>query len=919
LYLGEDVLGGLAMGHAVEGAGWKVETQPRGNDPMLKGTIDATRWRVVKKSGKEIYVLQLRVYEHLGDYKGYSGSAVILDSPSGGVIGILIEQLLSRLSVTIGQSKPATNVLFALPIQDVLDRFDLHDVPRTATEDLQMLTVSSPSSSLPLVRNIPYPRNPFFTGRDEVLTRLATALRHGTIPVQTQAICGLAGVGKTQIAIEYAYRFQEDYQAVLWAPADTREVLISAFVTAARLLNLPEKDAQDQTVVVAAFLQWMKTHSKWLLILDNVEDLVMLSEFIPPAHDGHIILTTRAQPMGRLAQRIEVETLLPEAAALFLLKRATLIASDTSLEQVSPIQRTLALEITRELGCLPLALDQAGAYMEESQLNLNSYLHLYRQEQAALLEQRRSVIRDHPESVVTTLSISFKVVKQRNPVAADILRLCAFLHSDAIPEEIITDGAAHLGSLLQAAASNPLIFHEAIHILRNYSLIKRDVDRNMLSIHRLVQVVLKHELDTKTYVRWAERTVRAVSEVFPEVEAAMWARCERCLPHAQSCTQLIEEGNMEFPEAARLLTRIGWYLKERARYTEAEPIVQRALAISTQRLESDHADTAQMLNVLAGIYEAQGRYVEAEPLYLRALTIYEHLLGSEHPYTIRNLNNLAGLYNVQGRYAKAEPLYQRTLAAREQVLGPEHPDTAGSLNNLAYCYEDQGKYAEAEPLMKRALAIYEQLLGPDHPDTAASLNNLAELYCQQGKYAEAEPLMKRALAIYEQQLGPDHPDTANSLNNLAGLYFQRGDYAKARCLYLQALAIYEQQLGPDHPDTANSLNNLAGLYCEQGEYAEAKSLLDRAFKIYEQQLGPDHPDTAMSLHNLARLYDRQGQYAEARPLYQRALAIREQHLGHDHPHTLITIEKYRDLLRKMGREAEAVQFESHDTPSPQAS
>src|SRR5215469_15084627 len=245
LYLGEDVAGGLAKGQAVEGAGWKVETQPLGNDPMLKGVIDATRWRVVKKSGNEMYVLQLRVNEHLGDYKGYSGSPVMLDSPSGGVIGVLIEQLLSRLSGTIGQSKPATNVLYAIPIQDILDRFDLHDVPGTVIEDLPVLTVSPPSYSLPLVWNIPYPRNPFFTGRDEVLTRLATALRPSTVAVQTQAISGLAGVGKTQIAIEYAYRFQEDYQVVLWAQADTREVLISAFVTAARLLNLPEKDMQD--------------------------------------------------------------------------------------------------------------------------------------------------------------------------------------------------------------------------------------------------------------------------------------------------------------------------------------------------------------------------------------------------------------------------------------------------------------------------------------------------------------------------------------------------------------------------------------------------------------------------------------------------------------------------------------------------
>ncbi len=787
---------------------------------------------------------------------------------------------------------------------------------RTTIGDLQMLVVRSPSSSLPRVWNIPYPRNPFFTGRDVVLTELTTALGSGNAPVQPLAIVGMGGIGKTQIAVEYAYRFQGDYQAVLWAQADTHEVLISAFVAAARLLNLPEKDAQDQNIAVAAFLEWMKTHSQWLLILDNVEDLTMVSGFIPPAHDGHIILTTRVQAMGRLAQRCEVETIQPEAAALFLLKRSTLIASDTSLEQVSPMERTTALEIARELGYLPLALDQAGAYMEESQLNLKSYLNLYRRERAALLEQRRGVIQDHPESVVTSLSISFKAVEQINPTATDLLHLCAFLHSDAIPEEFITSGASRIGSHLQAAA-DPLRFNEAINILRNYSLIKRDVTRNTLNIHRLVQVVLMHVLDSNTYLLWAERTVRTMSEVFPEADAAMWPRCERCLPHALSCIQLIERDNMEFPEAARLLMRVGWYLKERAQYREAEPIVQRALVINTQQLEPNNVDTAQTLNVLAGIYDAQGRYAEAEPLYIRGLTIYEHLLGPEHPYTVRNLNNLASLYTVQGRYTDAEPLYQRALAICSQTLGLEHPDTAGSLNNLAYCYEDQGKYTEAETLMQQALAIYERLSGPDHPDTAASLNNLAELYCQQGKYTEAEPLYLRALTICEQLFGPDHPDTATSLNNLAGLYFQQGDYVKAEPLYLHALTICEQLLGLDHPDTATSLNNLAGLYCEQEEYAKAKPLLDRAIKICELRLGHDHPDTATSLHNLARLYDRQGQYVEAEQLYRRALTIREQYLGHDHPHTFITFEKYSDLLRKMGRKVEDLQPKPHDTTSSQ--
>jgi tetratricopeptide (TPR) repeat protein len=779
-----------------------------------------------------------------------------------------------------------------------------------------LLAVSTPLSSPLRVWNITHRRNPFFTGRDELLARL---VKSNKIPGQIQAVSGLAGIGKTQIVVEYAYRCKEEYQSVFWAQADTRDGLISSFAKAVQLLNLPEKDMQDQNSVVAAFKQWMKTHSKWLLILDNVEDLAMLHYFIPPEHNGHIILTTRIQSMGKFAQPVEVETMSPDEGGQFLLKRAC-IEADTYPEQVFSKIQTLALEIARELGGLPLALDQAGAYIEETQANLNSYLQLYRQEQASLLEQRGSVLgEDHPESVVKTFSISFQKVKETEPLAADLMHLCAFLHADAIPEEIITKGAVHLGPLLQTAATNPQLFNRAISVLRNYSLIKRDRDQNMLSVHRLVQIVLKSQLDDETRSHWAERTVKAVSAVFPEPEAATWVLCERMLPHAESCMQLIKEGNMKFPETERLLTRMGWYLRERARYKEAESVARQALTINRQRLETEHSDTARILNVLAGIYEAQGRYAEAESLYQRALAIYEKLEGPEHPYTIRNLNNLAGLYNAQSRYLEAEQLYQRALTICEKVQRQEeHSYTAEILSNLAYSYEDQGKDAEAEPLYRRALEIYEQQLGPDHLHTAAILNNLAELSCRQKKYTEAESHIRQALTTYRQQLGSDHPDTANSLNILAGIYFQQGKYAEAEPLIQKALAVREQRMGSDHPDTANSLHILGALYgVQEGKYPEAKDHLERALKIYEQQLGPDHLETASCLHNLARLHHRQEQYAEAEPLYRRALDIRKKRLGQDHPDTRLTIEKYRELLRNMEMKPQALPPDPPDITSPQ--
>ncbi len=227
------------------------------------------------------------------------------------------------------------------------------------------------------------------------------------------------------------------------------------------------------------------------------------------------------------------------------------------------------------------------------------------------------------------------------------------------------------------------------------------------------------------------------------------------------------------------------------------------------------------LNNLAELYRAQGRYTEAESLYKRSIAISEKALGPEHPDVATSLNNLAELYSAQGRYAEAEPLHKRSLAIGEKALGPEHPNNTRSLNGLARLYHDQGRYGEAEPLYRRTLAIVEKVLGPEHPDVATSLNNLAELYRAQGRHSEAEPLQKRSLAIGEKALGPEHPNVANSLNNLALLYQAQGRYAEAEPLYKRSLGIREKALGPEHPNVANSLNNLAWLALAQRDWTSA--------------------------------------------------------------------------------------------------
>ena len=225
-------------------------------------------------------------------------------------------------------------------------------IRRVIVEELPQLTASAPRAALPAIWNIPYPRNPFFLGRENELLRIRQNLQTGqaTALSQPQAISGLGGIGKTQLALEYAYRYHQDYTAVVWARAESTDALISSYVDIATLLRLPEREAQEQEVRVQAVKRWLQTHRSWLLILDNADDLALLPAFLPPSFAGHLLLTTRAAVTGRLVHRLEIETLPPDLGALFLLRRAALLAPDAELSHISHQEQELAMQISQELG-----------------------------------------------------------------------------------------------------------------------------------------------------------------------------------------------------------------------------------------------------------------------------------------------------------------------------------------------------------------------------------------------------------------------------------------------------------------------------------------------------------------------------------------------------------------------------------------
>lgn len=755
----------------------------------------------------------------------------------------------------------------------------------------------------PLFWSLPHPPNPCFTGREEILQHLHQLLSNEQPIALTQApaLSGLGGIGKTQVAIEYAYRYAQEYSAVFWLAAETTESLIMSVQEIAEQLQLPEREAEEQAQLITAVQRWLATHSGWLLIGDNMEDFDLFQMLLPARRQGALLLTTRRQTSGPLVKSLELPPMSHEESITLLLRRAgqLQLASAQSSEapeaQPAPVAESTTLELVAFLEGLPLALDQAGAYIEETGCSIADYLERCRHQRKQVLARRGAYGGSHPASVVTTLKLAVEKIARAHPAAAELLYACAFLHPDGIPEELFASEAARQETTLGQLASEPYKFDLALAALRSASLVKRYPETRTLAIHRLVQAVLQDQMDQDEARLWSKRVICMVNAVFPpNGEFDTWPQCERYLAQAFACVPLIEQVGRELVEASALLTKMGSYLMERGRLKEAEPILEQMYTLSQQQPDLDQLMFATRLMEYAELFWRQGKYEAAEPLLQQVLSIREKALGPDHDEVATALNNLALLYWQLGKYDLAEPLFQRALRIHEEHLGPDHPDTCMTLSNLGLLYWKQGRYELAEPLYQRVLQSEEKRRGPDHPEITDELNSLGHLYMDQQKYELAEPLFQRALQIREEHAGSEHPDTMIVLNNLANLYLGQGKLDQAEPLYQHALSVREKQLDPENPFLAQTLLGLATLYREQQDYEQAELLFQRVLAIQEKRLGPEHLDLGRTLHRLAILYERQGKDEQAEDLLTRALAIRERRMTPNHPEL---VENRADLAR----------------------
>jgi tetratricopeptide (TPR) repeat protein len=755
-------------------------------------------------------------------------------------------------------------------------------------------------SALPGVWNVPFRRNPDFTGRDELLASLAGALAGGGTAAVTQVLQGGGGVGKTTLAVEYAYRYRGQFDTVWWVRAEQPATLLGDLTDLAVTLGLTDPGEASQQLAVAAVRRWLEDHDRWLLVLDNAQGpetltglealLARLVGLLPQVVHGQVLVTSRDASWEQHATLAELEVFTPEEAVAFLLAR-----SGSSDEQA-------AAAVAELLGWLPLALEQAGAYVRETRIPLSNYLDRLRQFPTLTIAKGRPRDRNPADTVATTWQVSLQRIKPV-PGAVMLLEVCAFLGPEEIPREVL---ATHLDSPaeeLEAVTEDPFALDDAVAALRRFGLVK--ANEQVLTVHRLLQRVVRDGLDAAAASNRTRTALCLLAKAFPVEDVddpEVWPRCEQLLPHALVAANHAEHSQIEPAATSDLLDSMGSYLHERARYAEARSLAQRALALAERTYGPEGDIIPARLGKLAAVLRVQGELDQARTLLERAVTIDEAHVGSNYPDTAWSLHNLGLVLLAQGDLDGARALHERALAILEAHLGADHLTIAASLNHLAGVLRAQGDLEGARTLFERALAIHEAHLGPDHPTTTWSLSNLARVLREQGDLDRARTLQERALSIREVRLGPDHPITAWSLHNLAAVLADQGDLEGARILYERALAVREVRLGSDHYETARSLDNLAGVMHAQGDLQAARALQERALAIREAHLGADHSDTAWSLHNLAAVLHDQGDLDRARTLLERALAIRWARLGANHPDTVQSRQRLAAVVAALDKQ-----------------
>ena len=611
-----------------------------------------------------------------------------------------------------------------------------------ASGDQTLRASSAPGSGGPGRSGDTLPlRNPTFTGRAQAMGDLAQRLEDG--PVAVVALRGLGGVGKSQLALEYAHRMRQSgrYQQAGWVRADSAVTIAEDLAALAPLLGLPVDGPVGE--IAAQVVGNLRSLRDWLVVFDNAQRPGDLVGMLSGGH-GHVLITSRNRAWSGVATQVDLSEFSRAESVRFVCERS---GSD---------ERDAAGNLAEELGDLPLALAQAAAYIDARSMTIRRYLELYRD--PVLARRLRDAGLDsaeYPSSVARTWLLSFTQLSSERPTAVELLRLCAFLNPDDIDLDLLSAGSEETGEILAGVLGNGLERAESAGALAGMSLVTVPADGH-LRVHRLVQAVTRDQLDDHQAAEWATRALNLVKAILPTFtpdDYRSWTAYASLAPHIEAVVGHATSHPM-LEDKIGLLTVLGIYLSASQQLRAARTTFERALAMNETAYGPEDPEVAKALDHLGAVQLQLGEMKDARTSIKRALAILQEAYRSEDPEVAKALDNLAAAQLQLGEFREARTSSEHALGIFEAAYGPAHPEIAKTLNNLGAAQLQLGEIRDARTSFERALAINEAAYGPDHPAVASALINLGAVQLRMRKLKDASASFERALAILQAIYGP---------------------------------------------------------------------------------------------------------------------------------------------------------------------
>jgi len=755
--------------------------------------------------------------------------------------------------------------------------------------------------TVPEIWNMP-PRNVDFTGRAAGLEQLRDNLMAGGRAVVTaQALYGLGGVGKTQLALEYAYRFQADYDLAWWVPAERTDQIVSSLAELAGRLGISvSENVTEAAKAVLESLRRGRLSARWLLIFDNAEDPKELESFLP-AGGGHVLITSRNQAWSHLAEPLEIDVFRRQESIAHLLLHVP------SLDEAD------ADRIGAALGDLPLAIEQAGAWLEQTGMQAEEYLDQLQAHAPRVLAMGE--VANYPQSVITAWNMSIDRLQGRSPAAARLLQLCAFFSSGPI-SMILLYSDEMINALLpyDDSLTEKLVLGRVIREISRLALIKVDQGNNSIQIHRLVQAVIRSQMTEEEQTAACHEIHEILVGARPRRgetdDPVNWERYDIIWPHLE--TSRADECTKE--NTRQLLTDHVRFLWKRGEYEAGLQLARNLETRWEQQLGPDHRQTLYLRFHIANLLRSQGKFSEARDIDARVLDKQREVLPPDHPHTLMTAGSLAADLRALGEFQSALERDQETYERFKDQYGAEHSRTLAAANNLAVSLRLVGDCFAAREIDQETLDLKRRVLGRDHPDCLLSEANLARDIREAGVFSESVNMLRQTLDSYHRVLGDDLPDTLRTAKSLAVSLRKAGAQREALRLTEETYERYRARYGRDEPDVLACALNLACDHSALNNKPRARQLVEAVLEAYRQSLGENHPYTLVAANNLVTYLRGTGAVDEARVLAEVTFASMTASLGEDHPFTLSCAINLANCLGDLGELAEAEQVERRALP-----